>query len=256
MAEFLQLLSIIILGPTDPSRCFADGPGIGKVFKQIAQTFTIFSRDSSDNFRRECSDNVSVGLFFGNSCLGNVHSSHCKPQDSCVARGVELKIAACNDGTWVVAYILQAPGSYQVKISINEKQILGSPYCLTVQNIVVEPPRICSVVDSPLTYSDVMVQRTKIFGAGCLDVALACDATYSMDSAIEMCKHRMLSIISAVKQDSAVCERVRLGLCFFRDHPPQDRTFVTSVWDLTENHESIQKQIRSMDAMGIIDIAA
>jgi hypothetical protein len=49
---------------------------------------------------------------------------------------------------------------------------------------------------------------------------------------------------------SPLCNYLRLGLVTFRDHPPQDESFVTRVVPLTENIEEIREGVERMRASG------
>ena len=83
----------------------------------------------------------------------------------------------------------------------------------------------------------------------CIDLAFCVDETGSMGSCIDQVKEHIISIISETLQDPAV-DSLRVGLVGYRDHPPQDTTFVTQVMEFTEDIAEIKAAVNGMKADG------
>ncbi|CAF0745038.1 unnamed protein product [Rotaria sordida] len=81
-----------------------------------------------------------------------------------------------------------------------------------------------------------------------LDLAFIIDATSSMGSYISSAKENMRKII----QDIIISERclLNVALILYRDHPPQDHTFVIKVNDFTDDAEKVKKHIDAAVAQG------
>ncbi len=103
------------------------------------------------------------------------------------------------------------------------------------------PPRV--------TYSPDELARARELVKGRLDLVFLIDETGSMGSYIGQVQRHLLNLIRALKQ-SPLCQELRLGLVTYRDHPPQDRSFVTRVVPLTENVEEISQGVARMHADG------
>ncbi len=84
---------------------------------------------------------------------------------------------------------------------------------------------------------------------GALDLVFLIDATGSMGPYIEQVKLRLLDLVHALQQ-APLCRCLRLGLVEYRDHPPQDHTFITRVTELTEDVQTVQKAALQMEASG------
>ncbi|KAH3766118.1 ankyrin repeat protein [Pelomyxa schiedti] len=263
-ASFITRVSDAEIGAISAGTSFADGPGLTSPIPQkTLQSFTIFARDSNSNFCKECNANVTVTFTNGTpltnpsvgaNCIASCSTSATKTYDSFFNPSVmHMSLQACGDGTWAVSYKLEIGGTFSIGVYVNNQHIADSPYTVSAINRVqLNPPCVTRVIEPPPSrLPETTTQWLRSRGVGCVDIALACDATYSMDSAIDVCKHRMLDVIAAVQGDNAgLVDVVRLALCFYRDHPPQDRTFVTRQWDFTEDHRGIQSQIMSMNAIG------
>ncbi len=84
---------------------------------------------------------------------------------------------------------------------------------------------------------------------GQLDLVFVVDNTGSMGPYIQAVKQKILEIVRTIKKEE-LCHRLRVGYVSYRDHPPEETTFVTKKTELTPNIESIENGIRSMDAYG------
>ncbi|XP_077979923.1 uncharacterized protein LOC144435215 [Glandiceps talaboti] len=81
-----------------------------------------------------------------------------------------------------------------------------------------------------------------------LDLAFVMDCTGSMSSWIEEARKNIQSIVEEIVAKEM--SDIHLGLVEYRDHPPQDRTFVTRVLDFTPSLKNMQKKMNQMSASG------
>ena len=84
---------------------------------------------------------------------------------------------------------------------------------------------------------------------GQLDMVFVVDNTGSMGPYIENTKRKILEIIRTIKKEE-LCKRLRVGLVSYRDHPPEESTFVTQKFELSPDTAKIEENIRSMNATG------
>lgn len=84
---------------------------------------------------------------------------------------------------------------------------------------------------------------------GSLDLVFLMDETGSMGGSIAEVQAHVLQIIADV-QALPLCRQVRVGLVRYRDHPPQDQTFVTKVHALTADVRAIKAAVSEMHADG------
>ncbi|NHJ12879.1 MAG: VWA domain-containing protein, partial [Candidatus Thorarchaeota archaeon] len=84
---------------------------------------------------------------------------------------------------------------------------------------------------------------------GQLDMVFVVDNTGSMGPYIDNAKRKILEIIRTIKKEE-LCKRLRVGLVSYRDHPPEESTFVTQKFELSSDTEKIENNIRSMSASG------
>lgn len=83
-----------------------------------------------------------------------------------------------------------------------------------------------------------------------LDLAFCCDCTGSMGSYIRSAQDNIRSISSAIYEQSGKRCSIRFALVKYRDHPPQDSTFITEVFPFTENLEIMKRNVDTMSASG------
>jgi Mg-chelatase subunit ChlD len=86
-------------------------------------------------------------------------------------------------------------------------------------------------------------------GVGELDLVFLVDETGSMGAYIAEVKRRLLELIDALHA-APLCRSLRLGLVSYRDHPPEDHSFVSRVVPLTDNLKAIRKGVERMEAQG------
>ncbi|EAS04311.1 von willebrand factor type A domain protein (macronuclear) [Tetrahymena thermophila SB210] len=95
--------------------------------------------------------------------------------------------------------------------------------------------------------------RTKTgekLAAGMVDVVFCCDTTSSMSSYINKCKDTVNQIIKNIldkTQGEGIS--VKFGFVAYRDHPPQDNSYLTCSYDLTSEDE-IKQFIQTLSAFG------
>lgn len=83
---------------------------------------------------------------------------------------------------------------------------------------------------------------------GELDLAFAMDCTGSMGSYISEARNNIVDIVNeVVKREN--CE-VRLALVEYRDHPPEDKTFITRKHDFTESADTMKLWLEECRADG------
>ncbi|HQP35426.1 MAG TPA: VIT domain-containing protein [Polyangiaceae bacterium] len=96
--------------------------------------------------------------------------------------------------------------------------------------------------------ADVLAKvRTRAIGE--LDLVFLVDETGSMGEYIEEVKERLLELVEALRA-APLCRSLRVGLVTYRDHPPQDSTFVSRVVPLTDDIAAVQRGVESMAAAG------
>jgi len=81
-----------------------------------------------------------------------------------------------------------------------------------------------------------------------LDMVFVMDATGSMGSYIASAQSTIRSIVEAIV--SAEKADVRFGLISYRDHPPQDSTYVTQVHDFTSSVSTMRSNLDKLSANG------
>merc|ERR1719463_920547 len=81
-----------------------------------------------------------------------------------------------------------------------------------------------------------------------LDLCFLCDATGSMGSYIRAAQQHICDIVTKVAVSE--CADVRFALVSYRDHPPQDSTYVTRVFPFTAAVEEMQEYVGTMSAQG------
>lgn len=118
----------------------------------------------------------------------------------------------------------------------------GSPFIYDSE----EDP--CSVVnfDNELHY----IQELQ-----CVDIVFVVDCTASMQNIFRGVKKFIRKLVwdankCLTKYLSPNPEKIRVGLVKYRDHPPQNRTFVTEVFQMTSNFKSFRDEINKMSPQG------
>eukprot|EP00759_Apiculatamorpha_spiralis_P038516 PhF_6_TR37668/c1_g1_i1/m.56057 len=81
-----------------------------------------------------------------------------------------------------------------------------------------------------------------------LDLAFCCDCTGSMSSYLRSAQDNILNISQKIHEQAKAS--VRYGLVKYRDHPPQDKTFVTETFPFTPDIEIMKNNVNTMKAAG------
>lgn len=81
-----------------------------------------------------------------------------------------------------------------------------------------------------------------------LDLVICMDSTGSMGSYIYQAQKSVKEIVTKIQQEEK-CD-VRFSLIAYRDHPPQDETFVTKVFPFTTDIDEMKAYVDSLSARG------
>ena len=81
-----------------------------------------------------------------------------------------------------------------------------------------------------------------------VDLCFVVDTTGSMGSFIQAAQRQLLDTIKLLSADNSI--DLQVGLVEYRDHPPQDTSFVTRIYPLTANLREMQKCINKLKAAG------
>ncbi len=84
---------------------------------------------------------------------------------------------------------------------------------------------------------------------GQLDIVFVVDNTGSMGPYIQNVKTKILEIIRTIKKEE-LCHRLRVGLVSYRDHPPEESTYITQKFELSPHAELIEQNVLLMNASG------
>lgn len=83
-----------------------------------------------------------------------------------------------------------------------------------------------------------------------LDLAFCCDCTASMGSYIRAAQDNILRITNDIHERCNAKCSLQYALVKYRDHPPQDRTFVTEVTHFTPDVAAMKRAVDTMKASG------
>lgn len=84
---------------------------------------------------------------------------------------------------------------------------------------------------------------------GQLDIVFVVDNTGSMGPYIQNVKTKILEIIRTIKKEE-LCHRLRVGLVSYRDHPPEETSYITKKFELSPDTVLIEQNVMLMDASG------
>jgi Mg-chelatase subunit ChlD len=84
---------------------------------------------------------------------------------------------------------------------------------------------------------------------GQLDLVFVVDNTGSMGPYINTVKTKILEIIRTIKKEE-LCHRLRVGLVSYRDHPPEETTYVTQKYEFSPDTSKIESYVKQMEASG------
>ncbi|XP_062514434.1 uncharacterized protein LOC134190038 isoform X2 [Corticium candelabrum] len=236
-------------GPTCPSKCFADGPGLKGGYVDTRYSFSVFTCDENRKMQISGGAPLVIRIILAHT-KASITATTGQPQQN----DKRLMIRDNRDGTYSVAFELSNPGSHQFHISIARESVHGSPYVIPLQPFFAPAPPIISTTNfKPANYADEKIQFAKNEGIGQVDIAIVCDTTSSMAPEIKTAQKLMQDLIDSVNNES-LCRELRLAVVAFRDHPPEDTTYVTRVWPLTSDISSVKAAVNSLTARGGGDI--
>eukprot|EP01088_Endostelium_zonatum_P003312 TRINITY_DN14523_c0_g1_i1.p1 TRINITY_DN14523_c0_g1~~TRINITY_DN14523_c0_g1_i1.p1 ORF type:complete len:369 (+),score=90.66 TRINITY_DN14523_c0_g1_i1:102-1208(+) len=81
-----------------------------------------------------------------------------------------------------------------------------------------------------------------------IDLVFICDCTGSMGSFISAAQQSISSIIEKIQ--AAETRDVRFALISFRDHPPQDSSYITQIYPFTTSVKTAKANVSQMSASG------
>jgi len=83
-----------------------------------------------------------------------------------------------------------------------------------------------------------------------LDLAFCCDCTGSMGAYIRSAQDNIRAIAEAIHAKKGATCSLRFALVKYRDHPPQDTSYVTEVFPFTKSMDVMKANIDTMAAAG------
>eukprot|EP00004_Rigifila_ramosa_P011172 TRINITY_DN2363_c0_g1_i1.p1 TRINITY_DN2363_c0_g1~~TRINITY_DN2363_c0_g1_i1.p1 ORF type:complete len:386 (-),score=92.79 TRINITY_DN2363_c0_g1_i1:29-1099(-) len=81
-----------------------------------------------------------------------------------------------------------------------------------------------------------------------LDIVFACDCTGSMGAYIEQCKQKIRDISEEIMSVEKC--NLQFALVAYRDHPPQEQTYITQVHQFTPSVSQMKRYVDTMSAAG------
>lgn len=126
------------------------------------------------------------------------------------------------------------------------------------------PPPVAAPAPSapvPVSYSQPKRNKGTVLSAkdnkarplpafGVIEVCFCIDATGSMSSYLAQAKSTVVSLISKIEEKvHSEGIELRFAVVTYRDHPPQDSTYVTKIQDFTNDRE-IRDYINGLNAFG------
>lgn len=84
---------------------------------------------------------------------------------------------------------------------------------------------------------------------GQLDLVFLVDATGSMGPYIDEVQRHLTSMIEALRA-SKLCKSLRVAVVSYRDHPPEEQTYVTQVLSLTDDMDEVWVAVKKLSAYG------
>ncbi|XP_062514122.1 uncharacterized protein LOC134189767 [Corticium candelabrum] len=230
-------------GPICPSKCFADGPGLKGGYVNTRYSFSVFTCDENGKLQTAGGAPLVIQIILADT-KSNITATPGQTENR------RLIIADNMDGTYSVAFELANVGSHQFHILIGEKPVRGSPCAVPLQQFVAPAPPVISATNyKPADYADDKIQFAKNEGIGQVDIAIVCDTTSSMGPEIKTAQKLMQDLIDSIN-DEPLCSDLRLSIIAFRDHPPEETTYVTQVWPLTSNIGTVKRAVNSLRAKG------
>lgn len=137
------------------------------------------------------------------------------------------------------AFVPMKPGSVLEDVVDKVKHALG------VSQQKPAPKRRYEAED----YAADVLAKVRTRPVGELDLVFLVDETGSMGAHINEVKQRLIELVDALRT-APLCRSLRLGLVTYRDHPPEESSFVSRVIPLTDDIDTIRRGVDSMHASG------
>ena len=84
-----------------------------------------------------------------------------------------------------------------------------------------------------------------------IELLFLLDTTSSMSSYINEAKNNIIKIYTEILNNKSEClNSLKMGLINYRDHPPQDNTYITKLYNLTHDVNLMQKYLNETSAYG------
>lgn len=117
------------------------------------------------------------------------------------------------------------------------------------------PPRerdVSAPAASPVTAADFVLGEDAVPTGQALDLVFIMDATGSMGSYIREATRNIETICETIIQSEQLRDpkALRLALIAYRDHPPQDHSYVTRTFEFTPHVADIKSHLRTLTASG------
>ncbi|MEZ4297051.1 MAG: VIT domain-containing protein [Polyangiaceae bacterium] len=112
-----------------------------------------------------------------------------------------------------------------------------------------QPPQLALETPGSDPYPEQELRLIDTRVRGELDLVFLVDATGSMGEYIRETQRQLLSLIGALRR-SPLCKSLRVGVVSYRDHPPQDTSYVVDWLDLTDDLDEVQRKVESLAAQG------
>ena len=81
-----------------------------------------------------------------------------------------------------------------------------------------------------------------------LDLCFICDCTASMGAYIQAAQANITTIVERISSQHGT--GVRFGLISYRDHPPEDHSYVTKSFPFTEERAKMSEYVNTMSPEG------
>lgn len=109
------------------------------------------------------------------------------------------------------------------------------------------PTRLESPGSEPYSADDARLIAERVPGE--LDLVFLVDATGSMGPYIDEVQRHLVSLVETVRA-SPLCKSLRVGVVSYRDHPPEESSYVTRTLDLTVDMAAVSGAVAQLAAQG------
>jgi len=134
---------------SDPTKCYAEGPGLVRVFDKQPGLFTVYAKD------------VNGKPVIGENIVVNVDPRDAKAKSGNPTVNVEVKDN--NDGTYSVKYGPVVPGEYRVNTTIGGKSIRDMPKDVTCYDLLIHHNALLVVLVLPQVSHELELRHLLLF---------------------------------------------------------------------------------------------